>query len=187
MSVDTNNIQRYMFPGNLYVGVTKPADTANMTHTLGVPTGGTHVGATTGEAVFEYRPTIATVDIEQAFGGVAPHMTAETATIRATISEPTLSNVRLAMQQGTYAAGGGYQKLMMGGLTTVSVQAVCLIGKEADRTKYVWALLYAAYASEGVARRMKKGEPATIPVTFTGLPDTSRTAGDQLAQYVEEV
>lgn len=348
MAVSTTNIQRYMFPANLYVFMDKPADLANMAHTGGIPDGAHtyHVGATTGEAVFEYRPTIATVDIEQAFGGVAPHMTAESATIRATLSEAVWRNVEIAMSQAymrnllpessfetdgnsdgladhwtstgvitptlsatvpasspgvksqqfvTGAAAGGIvsdvvnHQTLVGGQTvvlsfqaeavggtpnltsvieafdasavsvgtdtavhalangtygpfnhawalpsnTMSVQVTltdatgqtatirvddvqlevgstpttytmertmsvggrtscnpftaAIVGLESDRAKYVWAMLYNAYSGEGLAKRFKKGEPGTLPLTLTGLPDTNRTAGDQLAQYVEEV
>jgi hypothetical protein len=40
--------------------------------------------------------------------------------------------------------------------------------------------------SEGASVPFKRGEVRQIPITFYGLPITTRTAGDQAFQMVEE-
>jgi hypothetical protein len=186
MAVSITQVSRYSTAGNVYVGVTTPADQVIMTHTAGAPLGGTDVGATIGESTVEYRPTIATVDIEQAFGGVAPRLTAEACTLKFTCGESTHTNLRLAMQQGTATTDGTHNYLTAGGKTGVVGQCVAIISKQADTPQYNWVCVYNAVSMDGLSLTYKKSATRQIGVTMTALSDANRTAGDQLFQYVEE-
>jgi hypothetical protein len=186
MAVSTTNVRRYTTAGNVYFGVTKPADRVLMTHTAGVPTGGTDVGATIGAATFEYRPTINTTDIEQAYGGIAPYVGSESATLRFTCAEATYQNIQRALQQASYASDADQDVLKVGGNPDVVATCVAIISRHADQARYSWACAYSVVSMEGGSIPYKRGEPRQIAVTLNLLADVDRTIGDQLFQIVEE-
>jgi hypothetical protein len=101
MAVTVGNITKYMNFGRVYVDMDVPADVTAMTLTGGVPAGyhTRDVGATQGATTVTGKPTIALVDIEQAYGGVAPHTTLDAMSIAATLLESTWRNLELAIQQ----------------------------------------------------------------------------------------
>jgi hypothetical protein len=101
MTANLAMINRYAAGARLYVFADVPADGALMTHTAGVPAGFAtrELGATVAASGFEYKPAIALTDIEQFFGSVAPRLTGETATLKATLGEASAENVELALQQ----------------------------------------------------------------------------------------
>lgn len=79
-----------------------------------------------------------------------------------------------------------YRGVFVGGRTQVDTFVVVLMSQQTDTAFWNWALLYNAFVSGGASVPFKRGEVRQIPVTFTGLPVTTRTAGDQLFQLVEE-
>jgi hypothetical protein len=172
--------------GSIYKAVTKPADFTEMAHTAGVPAGGTDVGATVGAATFEYRPTISMTDIEQVFGMVAPRLTTETATLRFTTVEATYLNLALAAQMATASSTGSHNILKVGGGTGITPQSVAIIAKNADSNLYHWVCIYNAVSMDGLTVAYKRGEPRQVAVTLTAIPDVTRSAGDQMAQYFDE-
>jgi hypothetical protein len=101
MSINPTNIRRYAAAGRLYVFADKPADTAFLAHTAGVPAGyhTREVGGTIGAATFEYRPSIGLTDVEQFLSPIAPRLQNEQATLRATLAEASYRNLELALQQ----------------------------------------------------------------------------------------
>src|SRR5690349_3155065 len=119
MAANLTTIQRYTLGGHIYFGVTTPANKTLMTHTAGVPTGGTDAGATVGVATAEYRPTIQMTDIEQVFGMVAPRMTAEDMTLKFTVVEATYTNIGLALTTGTQSTDGSNNIIKYGGKTAI--------------------------------------------------------------------
>jgi hypothetical protein len=186
MAVSVTQVQRYTVGGSIYKGVTKPADFTLMTHAAGVPTGGTDVGATTGVATFEYKPTISMTDIEQVFGQVAPRMTAESATLKFTCVEATYLNLAMAAQMATPSTDGSHNILKVGGRTDITPQCVAIVAKNADSGLFHWVCIYNAVSMDGLAIGYKRGEPRQVSVTMTAIPDVARSVGDQLAQYNEE-
>lgn len=186
MTASITQVARYTTAGNVFVGCTTPADQVIMDHVAGVPTGGVDVGSTIGESTVEYRPTIATVDIEQAFGGVAPRLTAEACTLKFTAGESTNANIKTAMQQATSTSDGGHNYLTAGGKTGVTGQTVAIISKQADTPQYNWVCVYNVVSMDGVSLSFKKSATRQIAITFTALADPTRSVGDQLFQVVEE-
>ncbi len=200
MSVTINNICAYISPGNVYVGAQVPAPLHSLGEEAhlsadGVPSGGTHVGATTGEAVYRYSATVETVDIEQSTFGVCPHVTAEEATLEFTVAEATAENIKRAIGQGFLRDFTGPDSLTgkvisVGGLTDVTGTSICVISeKKNDPGRYCGAMIYNAYNDAGLERRFKKGEATFITMTFRGIASTAtldRPAGDQLGQYFEQ-
>lgn len=187
MAVSVTTIQRYTVGGTVYTGVTKPADFTPLGETAGVPPGGTDVGATTGVATFDYKPTINMTDIEQVFGMVAPRLTTETATLKFTAIEATYLNLALAAQMATPSTDGSHNILKVGGRTDITPQTVAIIAKNADSGLYHWICVYNAVSMAGLTLAVKRGEPRQVAVELTAIPDVTRSAGDQMFQYFEEV
>jgi len=194
MGISITNIEQYIAAGRVYVGAVVPAPLASVGDTLssdGVPSGGTDVGATSGETVFRYSATVETVDIEQSTFGVAPHVTAEEATLEFTVAEPTAENIKRAIGQGFLrdAAGGG-KVISMGGLTAITGTSICVVAPlKKTPGKYCGAMLYNAYNDAGLERRFKRGEATLVRMTFRGVATTetlARPEGDQLGQYFEQ-
>jgi hypothetical protein len=79
-----------------------------------------------------------------------------------------------------------HRGVFIGGRTQVDTYLVALMSKQTDTAFYNWVTLYSAFVSEGASVPFKRGEVRQIPITFYGLPITTRTAGDQAFQMVEE-
>jgi len=193
VAISITNIEQYIAPGRIYVDAVVPAPLASVGETLsadGVPSGGIDVGATTGEAVFRYSATIETVDIEQSTFGVAPHVTAEEATLEFTVAEPVAENIKRAIGQTFLRDVAGGKVLSFGGLTAVTGTSVCVVAeKKKTPGKYTGAMIYAAYNEAGLERRFKRGEATFISMTLRGMATTdtlARPEGDQLGQVFEQ-
>jgi len=193
MAISITNIEQYIAPGRVYVDAVVPAPLASVGETLsadGVPSGGIDVGATTGEAVFRYSATIETVDIEQSTVGVAPHVTAEEATLEFSVAEAVAQNIKRAIGQTFLRDVTGGKVLSFGGLTSVTGTSVCVVAeKQKAPGKYTGAMIYAAYNEAGLERRFKKGEATFISMTLRGVITSDlldRPEGDQLGQVFEQ-
>ena len=198
MAISISNIEEYISPGRIYVGAQVPTALHSLGETAylssaGVPTGGEDIGATSGEAVYRYSATVETVDIEQAPFGVAPHVTAEEASLEFTVAEATAANIKRAMGQGFLRdiTGPTGKVISVGGLTAVTGESVCVISeKKKTPGKYVGAMLYLAYNDAGLERRFKRGEATLVSMTFKAIADSDlldRPDGDKLSQYFEQV
>jgi len=135
MAITITNIEEYIAAGDIYVDAVVPAPLASVGDTLspdGVPSGGVHVGATSGESVFRYEASIETVDIEQSTFPVAPFVTSESATLEFTVAEATAENIKRAIGQ-TFLRNVASGKLMsFGGLTAVTGTSVCIVAPKTD-------------------------------------------------------
>ena len=200
MAVVLSNICTYISRGDVYVGAYIPAALGSLGESAhlssaGVPSGGNHVGATSGEAIYRYTATVETVDIEQSTFGVCAHVTAEEATLEFTVAEATALNIKRAMSQGflrNFTGPGALtgKVISVGGLTDVTGESICVISeKKLDPGRYVGAMIYNAYNDAGLERRFKKGEATMISMTFRGLATSgmlARPAGDMLGQYFSQ-
>lgn len=193
MAINTVNIQKYMNYARVYVGCSlPPPGTSFLAYdSLGVPSGGTDVGATQGEAKFTYKATIEGVDIEQSTNPVAPHITTEEATITFTVAEATAANIYAAIGAGgVYGTTATGPTIRFGGITASSGTCVALVGEQATSPgKYYGGMLYTAVNDAGLERTFKKGKESVISFTFKSFPTTTdlgRPAGEQLGQWAEE-
>jgi len=192
MAITITNIEEYIAAGDIYVDAVVPAPLASVGDTLspdGVPSGGVHVGATSGESVFRYEASIETVDIEQSTFPVAPFVTSESATLEFTVAEATAENIKRAIGQ-TFLRNVASGKLMsFGGLTAVTGTSVCIVApKKKSPGKFVGVMIYNAYSDGGLERRFKRGEATLVSMTLRGVATSetlNRPEGDQLGQYFE--
>jgi hypothetical protein len=101
----------------------------------------------------------------------------------------SVDNAQLEVVAATTTPSSPYapgRAVFLGGRTGVDTYTVALMSQQTDTAFYNWVTLYNAFASDGAALPFKRGEVRQIPITFYGLPVTTRTAGDQLFQMVEE-
>jgi len=196
MAISVDNIKKYISHGEVYVGCAVPPEGTSMFGyaSSGVPSGGTHIGATQGETTFTYTPTIEGIEIEQSGVPVAPHIVSEELTITFTCLEPTVSRMQDAFGSGgvwgpTAGTGAG-DVIRLGGLTDVTGQCVAVIAEQPNnKGKYVGAMIYNAISDGGVTRSFKRGEPAAVEFTLKSFPrtaDLNRADGEQAGQYAQE-
>ena len=196
MATNVDNIKKYISHGEIYVGCSVPPEGESLFKyaTDGVPSGGTHIGATQGESTFNYTPTIDGIEIEQSGVPVAPHITSEELTLTFTCLEPVIGRMRDAIGSGgsyhPITGTGAGHTISIGGLTDVTGQCVAIVAEQPNnKGKYVGAMIYNAISDAGVARSFKRGEPAAVEFTLMSFPNTdhlTRTAGEQSGQYAEE-
>ncbi len=75
------------------------------------------------------------------------------------------------------------------GASIVTPQNFCVFMSHMHRdnsNKFSYACVYKAYNPEGAKLAFEKKKETTYVVTMTALADTTRTAGDQGGQFVNE-
>lgn len=185
-----NDLKRYIGEGNIYVGITKPADLTALytTWTNGVPAGGRNVGETVDAAELSYKPTFEDVRIEQAYGHVAPRVVDEAVSLKFKCAVASYQNLALALQTGhQVTAAGVADTLFVGGRPFTASQTVALVSPiknptTGDTEFYEWVCLYEAYSIEGLTLPYKRGQTRLVDVTINGYADITRTEKDQLFQ-----
>lgn len=187
VAVDTSYIVKHFSNAKIFTGVTAPADGAVLALTGGAPASGVDIGATQGEATFMYQSKIETVDIEQAYGGVAPHAVSEEVHIRCTMLEHTYANMLRALSQGTGSTSGGVNKIELGGKTAVTGFCVAMVAKHDTEALYDVAVIYDAVQMAPVSFDVKRGQERKIQLDLTGRAVPARAVGDQIAQWLEGV
>lgn len=191
MAVTVANIEKYIAEGRVYIGATLPTTGNAPTLTAGVPASGTDVGATQGEAKFTYKAAVEIVEIEQAFTGVAPHITAEEATIELTVAEATAAQIKNAMGQTFVRTVGTASVVSVGGQIPISGASICIVSPiRGVASKYCGAMLYNAYSDAGLELSFARGAVRLVKMTFKAfLDDTllARDVGDRLGQYFDNV
>ena len=79
---------RYVIgPGDVYIGVTAPANGASAAHSNGVPGSGQYIGSTAGPTIFIYKATVQLITAEQARGAVDAFIAEEEASIQFSMKE----------------------------------------------------------------------------------------------------
>lgn len=107
---EVDALKKFIGQGEIYLGVTKPGDMAALAlNAQGQPTG-TSVGLTSGPASLEYKPEFKGLEVEQAFGELAPRLTKEGVTLKFKCAEATYDRIQAALpmstlQQDTTATG----------------------------------------------------------------------------------
>jgi hypothetical protein len=177
--------------GNVYIGVTAPADGAELALVNGEPATGTWVGLTSAEAVLKIKETIKGRKIEQASGEVAHRITEEMASLKITMAEADYSHLKIALNGATSGANVvNSTHFVKGGGTTrivpTSVVLVSPIENEDGSLRYQWVMFYKARPSGDPEVKYSRAGDREIETTFEAIPDLTRTRGDQLYQFVED-
>ena len=91
------------------------------------------------------------------------------------------------LQGSTVSTPVGKRKLTIGGLTAITYRTVLAIwAQPEDSTKYEYILLYRSFNDTGLAFTLSRKTDASSDLAFRGFADSSRTAGDQIAQWVHK-
>jgi hypothetical protein len=204
-STQVDALKKFIGQGEIYYNVGKPTSFAAITFGAGanakIPqkqdgtTNADSVGLTSGPATLEYKPEFKGVEVEQAYGEVAPRVTKETVTLKFKCAEATYTRIKLALQTGTLTTDVGAagdptdQLLSVGGKTFFSSQCIALVsdlgtydnaGTPVDI--WEWVAIYEAMSVDGLKLDWKRGETRMVEVTITGYADVTRSEGDQLFQ-----
>jgi hypothetical protein len=210
-SGQVSTLRQFVGQGEIYLDVLNPATNAPMAFLAltGANSGkpkdatvitnpATSVGLTSGPASLDYKPEFKGVEIEQAYGEVAPRVTKESVTLKFKCAESTYDKLQVALQTGTLdfddnVAGivPDSNTLYVGGLTFFDAQAIALVsnigsyfdsGSMTTIDLYEWLLLYNAMSVSGLKLDWKRGETRMVEVEVTGYADVTRNEGDQLFQ-----
>lgn len=163
-------------------------------HTAGVPsglqTGFTEVGYTSGPVNFDYKSTKVEINPEQSFMPVDVFCSDEMTKVSFTALERTYAALRAAFDSVGQVSDSNKDLYYFGNGTSIitpSVFGVFFSHCHRDNgNKYTYACVYRAYNAEGVKLAFEKKKETSYAVTLTGLADTTRTAGDQGGQFVNE-
>lgn len=163
-------------------------------HTSGVPsglqTGFTEIGYTTGPATFVYKATKEEIVPEQSLIAVDVFTKQEEASLVFTAYERQFTILKAAFDN-VGSVSDGSKDLYYGGNGTTIIQpstfTVFMSTIHRDNiAKFTYLCLYKAYSLDGVKMPFEKGKATTYQVSMKALADTTRTAGDQVYQFVNE-
>jgi hypothetical protein len=188
-TTQVSNLTAFIGQGDLWVGVTAPADGALLALTAGVPATGTNVGLTGGPAEFDIEQVVEGIHVEQAVGKVGPRIKEEKAKLKVKLAEATYLNfvtsLALATSGTDTTPSPDVNYVKLGGKRKLTTTCVVLVAPIDDGARYQYIVIYKATA-KGTKLHFKAGETQMFEVEFTAWEDVTRTLGDRLFQYCEQ-
>ncbi len=160
--------------------------------------GGFAMGASEGAAKFQFKAKLEAVRIDQETAPVDLVMTAEDATLEATLKESSLAKIIKMLEHGTYSSGTdaglpagaqAFEEITVGGLVALPTAPLALISPRrgtANPTKYLVACLYKAYGFAELDLSYTRTKESVYIVQFQGLADLARAQGDRVAQFYRQ-
>ncbi len=193
--------------GRVYMGTTPPTagQHINIPGT-GIPSTGTEVGLTEGEAVFTYEVTYFEVMAEQSLAAVEVFATEESAQLEFTMKEYVQANIEdffvsmlatsvdaVPTTPGTPFVDiyeGGRILGLAAGAGEVTLQSVVLVAPIPNTSsvaqRYTYIMLFQAYQSEAAAARYTKAGDTMLKVTMKAIADLTRADTSTLFQVAIE-
>ena len=189
-----NGNQIVLGPSDLWLNVAIPQGGARLTLDAdGTPDNtanpdASHLGMTAAGVTFEYMPEIQDFTSDEL---TAPHMSriiSEKASLKGEFLQVFNWNLLSKMTVGgTLATATGtaaYEELKMGGVSTVSTFSVALIGPDIQGSGQYWVVqLYKTFNKSGFTFAVTRKDQSRAPFEFSGLAVTTRTVGDQIANF----
>lgn len=189
-----NGNQIVLGPSDLWLNVAIPQGGARLTLDAdGTPDNtanpdAIHLGMTAAGVTFEYMPEIQDFTSDEL---TAPHMSriiSEKASLKGEFLQVFNWNLLSKMTVGgTLATATGtaaYEELKMGGVSTVSTFSVALIGPDIQGSGQYWVVqLYKTFNKSGFTFAVTRKDQSRAPFEFSGLAVTTRTVGDQIANF----
>jgi cobalamin biosynthesis Mg chelatase CobN len=184
-------------PANIYIDVTPPATAPDvdsepswLPHLNGVPSSGVHVGATLGDSVFTWTTTKTDIVAEQVMGILDKFISDQMASLTFEAEERTMElmvktfdnigNVHNAVRKGFWGGGGGTTLNIL--YTTIALTSL----RKDIAGAYEVLCVYKCVSTAPMPLTYSRTKPSTYQCTFAGLPDTTRTEGDQIFQFSRE-
>lgn len=190
-----NGNQIVLGPSDLWLNVAVPAPGARLTLDAdGTPDNtaspsAIHLGMTAGGVTFEYMPEIQDFTSDEL---TAPHMSriiSEKASLKGEFLQVFNWSLLEKMTVGgtrnvNTNTSTGYEELTMGGTSTVPTFSVALIGPDIFGTNQWWVVqLYKTFNRSGFTFSVTRKDQSRAPFEFSGLAVTTRTVGDQVANF----
>ena len=190
-----NGNQIVLGPSDLWLDVAVPNAASRLTLDAdGTPDGtanptAIHLGMTAAGVTFEYMPEIQDFTSDEL---TAPHMSriiSEKASLKGEFLQVFNWNLLAKMTVGgtrnvNTNTSTGYEELTMGGVSTVSTFSVALIGPDIQGTGQYWVVqLYKTFNKSGFTFAVTRKDQSRAPFEFSGLAVTTRTVGDQIANF----
>jgi hypothetical protein len=190
MALSAANV--HVGPARIFLGVTNPATGTPPTaaaHTAGVPTPGTEVGYTEGDAVFRKTKETGEINAEQAMGPIGVYLTREIVEVEFTALERVYTTLQAAFDNTGSSHPAGMMMFYGGGSQyAIKTQSVFMSSLRPNQVgKYEISVIYKAYNVAGYEIAYRKSGASSFRITLRGLFDTTRSVGDQMFQhYIEE-
>ncbi len=195
MAIQSNEI--HVGPADIFMDVTAPATAPSqgteptwLAHNQGVPSSGTHVGATLGESVFTWESEKTDIEAEQVMGILDKFISQQNATLTFTAEErnyllmkQTLDNIFSVNDSARmgFTGGGG------GSIIPISYTTIALTSGRRDIAgAFEVLVMYKCVSINAMPLTYSRTAPSTYAVSFQCLPDTTRTKGDQIFQFSRE-
>jgi hypothetical protein len=175
--------------GLLYVaplGTTLPTLDAHGENPVVWPAGWVAVGYTDDGIDMTYTPTVKDITVDEEMAPVAKLLTAEKLSISAKLAEATLANLNNAISASTYTNDpAGSAQLLKLGSGTLNTVLVGVEGPAPGTNLKRVIILYKAVAQAAVSMKMQRKDKVVIPVNFEALADSTKPAGQRLAEIVD--
>lgn len=190
-----NGNQIVLGPSDLWLNVAVPSPGARLTLDAdGTPDNtaspsAIHLGMTAGGVTFEYMPEIQDFTSDEL---TAPHMSriiSEKASLKGEFLQVFNWSLLEKMTVGgtrnvNTNTSTGYEELTMGGTSTVPTFSVALIGPDIQGSGQYWVVqLYKTFNRSGFTFAVTRKDQSRAPFEFSGLAVTTRTVGDQVANF----
>ena len=161
--------------GDVYIGVSVPAEGSTVPLTNGAPADGRSIGATLAPCVFMYRPTTFDILTQQSTGIVGYVVTEEDVRMEFEIGELTYQNLKdmfvTPKPQATFVS--------IGGLIVPVIQSALIVAPRRGGG-FIEAMIYTAAFTEARDMSFNRAGAMSIKVVARAQALLTRSYGDQL-------
>lgn len=172
----------------------------------GEKTGWVDIGATADSTDYTRDMNSSGWEIEQSSSAVFEEITEVSRTLKVEVAEITPEKLRILEEAGaigTVAAGSGWsaqKSVKFGSFSSLVKRRVCFIGQRnlgsgavveptttLNRGRFVMCCLYNVNLSADASQlQVKKGNIASVPITFKSFPESGQTQGQEFGIWLLE-
>lgn len=148
-----------------------------------------HLGMTSGGEQWMVKPTKTDFFADEFLDPITSRITAEEIAITGSLLQISDMTVQALMNPtSTRADVGGAERLTFGGLGTIVFRSFAVVWPvEGDATKWHVFHIYKGYNDLGMAADVTRKKLGESPFAIHGYAITTRTAGDQTAEFFRQV
>ncbi len=187
--------QIYQGPCDLWIVSPAPTDTAitvtidptSLTPSASVHGSSVHLGVLNGATTLTVKPKISLFKGDQFDAPIDAFVDSVDAELSGELEQSGIQNLANALGVATYQlSAGSFEEATFGGNNQPQEICVCAIGvKRTAPTKPVQCTLYKVFSKDGITWAASRKKPNMYKVQFSGLTDTTRTAGRQIGVFAE--
>jgi hypothetical protein len=178
-------------PGLLYVaplGSTLPTlDVASGEYPVVWPAAWKNVGYTDAGIDMVYTPSVKDLNVDEEIAAVGKILTGEKAVLSAALAEATLENLNRAISASLFVddSVANFTKILKVGSGVLNYVMVGVQGPAPGTNLTRVIIFFKAIAQSAVSMKIQRKDKVLIPVSFDGLADSARTAGDRLFRFYD--